>query len=86
MNIKNKDLELLIEIENFLGFIKSDKYPTKINDLLEDLWGLNERLINSKEKYNKKNYERIKEKRKTNKNYARKKIERIGGKYGRVNM
>lgn len=67
MNISNKDLKLLLTIENELW--------NKGSDLYFDLWRLNEKLIEDKEKRNKKVAERIKEKRKTNPLYGRSKKE-----------
>lgn len=67
MYINNKDLEFLIELENELGSNES------WSDRVKQLWELNERLIKQRENGNKKAREAIAEKRKTDKNYARKK-------------
>ena len=66
MYIKNNDLKLLQEIEIELW--------NKNSDLYIHLYNLNERLLKQKDKTNKNNYERIKNKRKINKNYARKNL------------
>ena len=68
MYISNKDLEFLIELENELGCDES------WSDRVSKLWTLNQKLIEQKEKSNKKVRETVAEKRKTNKNYARKKV------------
>lgn len=65
MYLKNKDLELLQEIEIELW--------NKNSNLYIYLYNLNEKLLKQKDKMNIENYNRIKEKRKINKNYARKK-------------
>ena len=65
MYLKNKDLELLQEIEIELW--------NKNSNLYIHLYNLNERLLKQKDKMNIENYNRIKEKRKIDKNYARKK-------------
>lgn len=65
MVINNKQLDELIKIENKLAKVK--KY---YNDFCV-LCTIIEDLIQQKLKANKKNYDRIKEKRKSNPNYAR---------------
>lgn len=64
MYLKNNDLKLLQEIEIELW--------NKNSNLYIHLYNLNERLLKQKDKMNKENYNRIKEKRKIDKNYARK--------------
>lgn len=64
MFLKKDDLQLLLDIENFL-------WNNGTTDLYVKLYNLNEKLIQQRDKANKKSYARIKEKRKTNKNYAR---------------
>lgn len=68
MFIKNEDLEILKEIELKL-------WNNKDLDNYLKLFNLIEKLLQQKEKTNEKNWKRIKEKRKTNKNYARPKKE-----------
>lgn len=73
--IKNKDLMLLLDIDTYI--IKTLKNNNN-NDgkiLHDKLTTLLYQLLNNKKKTNIKNYNRIKEKRKTNKNYARKKLD-----------
>lgn len=67
MYISNKDLEFLIELENELGC--DENWSERVNKL----WELNQKLIEQREKNNKKVRGAVAEKRKTNKNYARKK-------------
>ena len=67
MYINNKDLEFLIELENELGCEES------WSDRVHRLWELNERLIKQKRETNEKTRKYIAEKRKIDKNYARKK-------------
>lgn len=67
MYINNKDLEFLIQLENELG--EKENWSSRV----EQLWRLNEKLINQRETNNKKTRESIAEKRKTDKNYARSK-------------
>lgn len=64
MFLKKDDFQLLLDIEMFL-------WNNGNNDLYIKLYNLNEKLIQQRDKANKKSYERIKEKRKINKNYAR---------------
>lgn len=66
MFLKKEDLQVLLDIEVFL-------WNNGNTDLYFKLYNLNERLIQQRDKTNKKSYERIKEKRKIDKNYARKK-------------
>lgn len=89
--LKNKDLEILCEIEHLLhkklvqtNAIKEiyngrETYYFDENDKEYDKWcdyyNLIEKIMVKKEERNRKNYQRIKEKRKTNKNYARSKKE-----------
>lgn len=65
MHINNNDLDFLVELESKLFYIK--KWH---NDAMK-LYEINEKLIKQREEYAKKSYDRIKAKRKTNKNYAR---------------
>lgn len=65
MHITKKELEFLINVECYLF--------TKNLDLYNEMYVLTERLMKQKERNNKASWERIKEKRKTNKNYARSK-------------
>ena len=74
MNIKNEDLEFLIQIENFLG----TNFPrgSEGQDLAWKLWSLNERLITQRNKQREKTASAIKERRKENPDYARPERER----------
>lgn len=74
MNIKNKDLQLLIRIENFLG----TNFPrgSEGQDLAWKLCSLNERLIIQRQEQNSKTASAIKERRKENPDYARPERER----------
>lgn len=74
MNIKNKDLQLLIRIENFLG----TNFPrgSEGQDLAWDLCSLNEKLIMQRNEQRGKTAQRIKERRKENPDYARPEKER----------
>lgn len=63
MTLSKKDLELLQEIEVELWNRKSENYFR--------MWELVERMMQQRDKTNAANYARIKEKRKTDKNYAR---------------
>ena len=74
MNIKNKDLQLLIRIENFLG----TNFPrgTEGQNLAWDLCSLNERLIMQRQERAAKTANAIKERRKENPDYARPERER----------
>lgn len=65
MYISKKDLEFLVNVECYLF--------TNNLELHNEMWELTEKLIAQKKEYNKANWERIKAKRKTNKNYARNK-------------
>lgn len=67
MYIKLEELNKLIEVENKLAGVK--KYYNEFCILCTII----ENLLQQRYKDNIKNYERIKEKRKTNKNYARSK-------------
>lgn len=67
MYINNKDLEFLIQLENELGCDEN------WSDRVKQLWKLNEKLIKQREANNKKTREAIAEKRKIDKNYARRK-------------
>ena len=74
MNIKNEDLELLIQIENFLG----TNFPrgSEGQDLAWKLCSLNEKLIVQLNEQRKKTVSAIKERRKENPDYARPERER----------
>lgn len=69
MTIKTEDLNLLIRIENFLG----TNFPrgSEGQDLAWALCSLNEKLIMQRSKQNSAAYAKIKERRKTNPDYAR---------------
>lgn len=69
MNIKNKDLQLLIRIENFLG----TNFPrgSEGQDLAWELCSLNEELITQRNEQRSKTAKAIKERRKENPDYAR---------------
>lgn len=69
MNIKNEDLELLIQIENFLG----TNFPrgSEGQDLAWKLCSLNERLIIQRNEQRGKTASAIKKRRKENPDYAR---------------
>lgn len=70
MYIKLEELNKLIEVENKLAGVK--KYYNEFCILCTII----ENCLQQRAKDNKKNYARIKEKRQTNKNYARsKKVE-----------
>lgn len=74
MTIKNEDLNLLIQIENFLG----TNFPrgSEGQDLAWKLCSLNERLIMQRNKQRGKTASAIKERRKENPDYARPERER----------
>lgn len=74
MTIRNEDLELLIQIENFLG----TNFPrgSKGQDLAWKLCSLNEKLIMQRNKQRGKTASVIKERRKENPDYARPERER----------
>lgn len=69
MTINLKDLNLLIQIENFLG----TNFPrgSEGQDLAWALCSLNERLIMQRQEQNSKTASAIKERRKVNPDYAR---------------
>ena len=69
MTIKNEDLNLLIQIENFLG----TNFPrgSEGQDFAWKLCSLNERLIIQRNEQNSKTASAIKERRKENPDYAR---------------
>ena len=69
MNIKNEDLQLLIQIENFLG--TNCPRGSEGQDLAWKLCSLNERLIIKRNKQRGKTASAIKERRKENPDYAR---------------
>ena len=74
MTIKNEDLNLLIQIENFLGM----NFPrgSEGQDLAWKLCSLNERLIMQRNEQRGKTASAIKERRKENPDYARPERER----------
>ena len=74
MTIKNEDLNLLIQIENFLG----TNFPrgSEGQDLAWKLCSLNERLIIQRNEQRGKTASAIKERRKENPDYARPERER----------
>lgn len=74
MTIKNEDLNLLIQIENFLG----TNFPrgSEGQDLAWKLCSLNERLIMQRNEQRKKTASTIKRRRKENPDYARPERER----------
>lgn len=76
MYLRNKDLELLIKIENKLG-----NESGWDGQYVRELWQLNERLIVQRDKNRAKVRTRIAKGRAENKNYGRSK----GGKYGNDN-
>lgn len=69
MTIKNKELQLLIRIENFLG----TNFPrgSEGQDLAWELCSLNEKLILQRDKERNAASAKIKERRKSNPDYAR---------------
>ena len=69
MTIKNKDLELLIELEDIVHNYSQEHFDNCC-DILNDLLNLNERLINQRDKNRKQTAKYIAEKRKTNPEYA----------------
>lgn len=94
MFVKKEDLEILKDIELYLYNKNSEAMITEGNnfiiktedikdlkalDLYFKLYNMIEELENKKKENNKKSWSRIKDKRKSNKNYARKKLET--GKY-----
>ena len=66
---------LLLDIDTYILKTINDnnKNNNEAKILHDELTTLLYQLLNTKKQTNKKNYERIKEKRKTNKNYARSK-------------
>lgn len=75
MYIKNKDLMLLLDIDTYILKTLKNNDNNDGKKLHDELTSLLYKLLNNKKKANIKNYNRIKEKRKTNKNYARKKLD-----------
>ena len=65
MYLKNDELDVLVKIENKLA--KDKKYYDDFCSLCTII----EKLIQQRQEMNKKSYERIKEKRKVDKNYCR---------------
>ena len=77
MYLKNDDIKMLIELEKMIfevgiGKVKRKDLEKTIAPHYHKLYNLIERLLKDKKIYNEKNNNRIKEKRKTDKNYARK--------------
>ena len=69
MTIKNEDLNLLIQIENFLG--TNFPHGSDGQNLAWELCSLNEKLIMQRQKQRGKTASAIKERRKENPDYAR---------------
>ena len=91
MYISNKDLEILQEIELYLYNINKDtitqldnNFMAKVENVKDmyamelylKLYGINEKLLQEREKSNKANWSRISEKRQKNKMYGRSKKEK----------
>ena len=70
MYINNKDLELLIRLENKIGQ-ESVKHPRKWGDDLNALMNLIESLIEQRQAGRDKTREILRERRKIDKNYGR---------------
>lgn len=68
MHINNEDLELLIRLENKLGIMEN------WSEDVTKLWLLIEKLIRQRDVARKRTAEKIAERRKTDKNYARPKV------------
>lgn len=74
MFIKNDSLMLLLDIDKYILQTLDNTHNTQNGKQLHDeIINLINELLKKKKDTNKKNYKRIKEKRKINKNYARKK-------------
>ena len=73
MYLKNKDLMLLLDVDTYILETLKNNNNNDGKILHDKLTTLLYQLLNNKKKVNKKNYNRIKEKRKIDKNYARKK-------------
>lgn len=69
MTITNKDLDLLIELEDIVHNYSQEHFDCAC-DLLVDLLNLNERLIHQRNVNRKKTAKYIAEKRKTNPEYG----------------
>lgn len=89
MYLSKKDLQTLQEIELYLYNINKDNltqldanFIAKVKNIKDryamelylKLYSMNEKFLKERKKTNKQNWERIKEKRKIDKNYARPKI------------
>ena len=77
MYLKNDDIKMLIELEKMIfevgiGKVKRKDLEKTIAPHYHKLYDLIDRLLKDKKIYNEKNNNRIKEKRKIDKNYARK--------------
>ena len=73
--MKNKDIDLLIKIENALGeIVGNDDCPLEYDDFVA-YWNLVERVINDREKNRKRTRKAINDKRKDNPYYGRSKKE-----------
>lgn len=83
MTIKNKELELMIKMENIIGMnefkifgenkdktVKFDNYEISFDDFI-DYMNLIQRLIEQRDKNNEKTWARIKAKRELDPTYAR---------------
>lgn len=84
MFINKKDLEMLIELEQIIyeigiGKVNKKDLEKTIAPYFHKLYDLIEKLLKKQKITNKKNWDRISEKRKTDKNYGRKKL--ANGKY-----
>lgn len=78
MFIKNDDLILLLDIDTYILKTLNNTHNTQDGKQLhDDVIKLVNELLKKKKDTNKKNYKRIKEKRKTNKNYAREKRKEV---------
>lgn len=92
MYINNKELELMIKIENLVGCNLSLLFPNDepfkmknfdgtytvlTREEFNDYWNVIERLINKKKKRNERQAKATREKRKIDPMYARSKKERI---------
>ncbi len=75
MYINNNDLDFLIDLLKKLGNLEGGGNDVK------RLWNLIVKLLEQREAGNKKTREAIAEKRKTDKNYARRYTEKDGGGY-----
>jgi hypothetical protein len=70
LNLKKQELSLMIKIENLIGQ-REKTLNDEERELLFQYMNLIENLITRRDKQNSKTWETIKDKRKTDKNYAR---------------